>query len=196
MKVRFLLAELGLDYERRLVPMAQPRPDWYVERTPFATIPFLEDGELALGESNAILRYLANREGRADLYPVAPAERAEVDWALDAWATYFRGGFSPAERAGLMHRPMEEGGGRPEDTDQDALARGLEQLRPRLDAMERFVAANGTVVGAFTIADCAFGPVLWRSYRLPIALEPWPKVALLRDTISARPAFQSIGLVA
>src|SRR4051812_36153977 len=97
MKVRFLLAELGLEYERRHVPLVRPRPDWYAEIYPFATIPFFEDGEMRLGESNAILRYLANREGRTDLYPVDPAERARVDWALDAWSTQFRSGFAPAE---------------------------------------------------------------------------------------------------
>jgi glutathione S-transferase len=196
MKVRFLLAELGLAYERRHVPLARPRPDWYLERYPFGTIPFLEDGELALGESNAILRYLANREGATDLYPSQPAARARVDWALDAWSTQFRGGFFPAESVGLMHAPMEQGGGRPEDADPDELAAALDRARPKLDVMERFVADNGTVLGSFTIADCAFAPVLWRWYRLPLAFDGWPKVARLRDTVTARPAFASIGLVA
>jgi len=56
MKVRFLLAELGLPYERKHVPLAQPRPDWYKARYPFGTVPFFQDGDLELGESNAILR--------------------------------------------------------------------------------------------------------------------------------------------
>jgi glutathione S-transferase len=196
MKVRFLLAELGLDHERRTVPLARPRPDWYVERYPFGTIPYLEDGGLGVGESNAILRYLANREGRGDLYPVEPAARARVDWALDAWSTQFRGGFYPAEAIGLMHRDLEQGGGRPDEADAGELASALEAARPKLDLMERFVADNGTVLGSFTIADCAFAPVLWRWYRLPLPFDPWPRVARLRDTVTARPAFQSIGLVA
>jgi glutathione S-transferase len=196
MKVRFLLAELGLEYERRHVGLGRPRPGWYAELYPFATIPFLEDGEIALGESNAILRYLANREGRTDLYPPAPAERARVDWALDAWSTQFRGGFWGAERVALGHGDLEQGGGSAEEADPDELAAALEELYPRLDVMERFVAGNGSVLGTFTVADCAFAPVLWRSYRLPLAIERWPRVALLRDTVTSRPGFQSIGLVA
>lgn len=192
MKVRFLLAELGLEYERRHVPLSRPRPGWYLERYPFGTIPFMEDGDLAFGESNAMLRYLANREGRLDLYPEEPRERARVDWALDAWSTQFRGAFFPAERIGLMHVDLDSGGGRAEDADQGRLAEAIEAVKPKLDLMERFVADNGTVLGTFTIADCAFAPVLWRWYRLPLALDPWPKVALLRDTVTARPAFAAM----
>jgi glutathione S-transferase len=193
MKVRFLLAELGLDYVRTHVPLARPRPDWYLARYPFGTIPFLDDDGYELGESNAILRYLANREGRTDLYPSEPAARAAVDWALDAWSTQFRGTFFPAELIGLMHGDWEQGGSRPEDADQAELAAAIAAVHPKLDVMERFVAANGTVVGSFTIADIAFAPVLWRWYRMPLDFAPWPKVALLRDTVTARPAFTAMG---
>ena len=129
MKVRFLLAVLGLDYDRKYVPMARPRPDWYLDRYPFGTIPFMEDGDVELGESNAMLRYLANRQGRTDLYPVEPAARARVDWALDAWSTQFRGGFYPAERIGLMHVDLEQGGGRAEDADPEELAEAIDRAR-------------------------------------------------------------------
>ena len=192
MKVRFLLAELGLDYEREHVPLARPRPDWYVEIYPFGTIPFLRDGDFELGESNAMLRYLADREGRPDLYPREPRERARVDWALDAWSTQFRGTFFPAELLALMQSPIDEGGSRAEDADQPALSAAIDAVKPKLDLMERFVADNGTVLGTFTIADCAFAPVLWRWYRMPLAFDPWPKVALLRDTVTARPAFAAM----
>ena len=42
----------------------------------------------------------------------------------------------------------------------------------------------------------AYAPVLWRWYRLPLSFEAWPKVARLRDTVTARTAFGQIGLVA
>ena len=196
LKVRFLLAELGLAYERRRVPFPRPRPAWYLERYPFGTIPFLEDGDVALGESNAILRYLAKREKRVDLYPSDLASRARVEWALDAWSTQFRSALFPAERVGLMHRDLEQGGGKAEDADQDELFEAIEAARPKFDLMEAFVADNGTVVGTFTIADCAFAPVLWRWYRLPLDFDPWPKVGRLRDAVTGRPAFQAAGPVA
>jgi glutathione S-transferase len=197
MKVRMLLAELGAAYERVRVPLPRPRPDSYVQRYPFGTIPFLEDGDVAVGESNVILRYLARSRGRADLYPHEAAARARVDWALDAWSTQIRGGLIAAERIGLMHGDMETGGGRWEDAeDQDALMRAIDAARPKFDLIEWFIADNGTVTGEFTIADCAFAPVLWRWQRLPLSLEPWPKVARLRAAINARPSITEAGFIA
>src|SRR5450432_113153 len=98
LKVRFLLAELGLAYDRREVPLALPRPDWHLAQNPIGGVPTLSDDGLVLAESNAILRYLAQREGRGDLYPSAPAERAPVDQFLDRFATALRGPFFQVER--------------------------------------------------------------------------------------------------
>jgi glutathione S-transferase len=195
LKVRFLLAELGLDYERRHVPFSEPRPAEYLALNPFGRIPTLVDGELALPESNAILRYLAHREERYDLYPSEPRERAPVDAALDAWSTQIRPGLSPLETAALFHADREQGGGRWEDGDPDA----VEAARPRalkaLDLLEGFVAGNGTVLGRPTIADFAAGPVVWRTKRLPLDLGRWPKVLRLRDAVEASPAFVAAGPV-
>src|SRR4029077_20537575 len=77
-KVRLLLAELGLDFEHVPVPRARPRPDWYLELNPFGGVPTIRDGDVVLAESQAILRYLAAREGRDDLYPTNPLARASV----------------------------------------------------------------------------------------------------------------------
>ena len=71
--MRFLLGVLGLEYERRTVPFEEPRPDWHFAVNPLGGIPALIDGDVVLAESNAILRYLAAREGRDDLLPVGRA---------------------------------------------------------------------------------------------------------------------------
>jgi glutathione S-transferase len=195
LKVHFLLAELGLEYERVHVSFAEPRPDWYTERNPFGRIPLLEDGDVRVAESNAVLRYLAGRERRVDLYPESPADRARVDWALDAWSTIVRPALFPAERVGLMYTPEEGAVGDPAGADQEALAAAVEGARKPLAAFERLIAGNGTVTGEFTIADCCVAPLLWRWYRLPLSFDGWPKLVLLRDTVTARPAFAAAGPV-
>ena len=196
LKVRFLLAELGLEYEKVHVPFAEPRPELLTRHHPFGRIPLLEDGDVRVGESNTILRYLAHRERRFDLYPEGPAERARVDWALDTWSTSVRPALFPLERLVALNVDAEAGEGDPERADPEEVAAGMARAQGPLDNFERFVAGNGTVLGDFTIADCSVGPALWRSYRLPLDFARWPKVALLRETIAKHPSFVAAGPVA
>jgi glutathione S-transferase len=195
LKARFLLAELGLEYEKKHVPFEQPRPEWYTAVNPFGRIPTLVDGDLTLAESNAILRYLGHREGRYDLYPEEARERAPVEWALDAWSTQVRPALFPLERVALFHRDLETGGGTREEADHEAVREAVPAAEEGLDLYEQFVADNGTVLGRFTIADCGVGPVLWRTLRLPLDFARWPKLARLREAIAAHPSFQAAGPV-
>jgi glutathione S-transferase len=195
LKARFLLAELELEYEHRHVPFAEPRPADYLTLNPFGRIPTLLDGELVLPESNAILRYLAHREQRYDLYPLSPSERAPVDAALDAWSTQVRPALFPLERVALFHTDLEAGGGRWEDGDQAAIKAELPRAEVALDVFERFIAEDGTVLGCSTIADFAAGPVIWRTLRLPLDFVRWPKLARFRDAIATHPAFLAAGPV-
>ena len=191
LKVRFLLAELSLDYERSHVPFAAPRPAGYVELNPFGRIPTLVDGDLVLSESNAILRYLADREGRGDLYPRAPRERAHVDGALDTWATLVRPKLLAAEDLAFMSTgDWETGGGKWEDaSDQAALSQAVETAHSVLVKWEQTIADSGTVTGSFSIADCCVGPVLWRWLRLPLDLAELPRTAAVQRAIQLHPSF-------
>lgn len=185
-KVRFLLAELGLEYEKVEVGFERPRPEWLTAWHPFGTIPALEDGDFRLGESNAILRYLAHRERRHDLYPEELRARALVDWAMDAWSTGARPTLLPLERALILA----------ETPDHEAAAAGAPAAIEALDRFERLVSDAGTVCASgFTIADCNAGPVLWRTYRLELPFERWPRLARIRDEVTQRPAFLAAGPV-
>ncbi|HST26622.1 MAG TPA: glutathione S-transferase family protein [Gaiellaceae bacterium] len=189
-KVRLLLAELGLDFEHVPVPRARPRPDWYLELNPFGGVPAIRDGDLVLAESQAILRYLATREGRDDLYPADPARRARVDWALDAWTTGAFPRIFPLYRALVAETRDETGTPHPEQADPEKVERELPGAREGFGLYERFVADDGTVVGGgFTIADCACGPVLLTVSGWPFELEAeFPKLARIRAAVAARPS--------
>lgn len=197
LKVRFLLAELELEYARVHVPLARPRPPTLTSFHPLGTIPALEDGVVRIGESNAILRYLAERQERDDLYPRELVQWARVDWALDTWSTQIRPRLLRLEMAALFYRDEEEGGGTWEEADAGKVAAALGPARDALAELEMFIAAEGHVLDeGFTVADCAVAPVLWRSLRLPLDLTGWPKLSLLRESLTSRPAFASAGAVA
>jgi glutathione S-transferase len=193
LKVRFLLAELGLDYDSREVPLSQPRPDWYLAQNPLGGVPTLDDDGLVMAESNAILRYLAGREGRGDLYPVAAAERARVDQFLDRFALTFRAAFFQVEREALGFVPELGMGAREGDFE---AARAKERAVAGTVALfESVVADNGTILGAFTIADCCAAPVIYRTTNTKMDMTPYPKLLRFRETVTAREAFGAAGPV-
>src|SRR5262245_56154239 len=94
-----MLHELGLDYETRaIIPRSAEMDDPELARwTRRHKIPFFEDGELRIGESGAIVFYLADRyrdRGSFAPEPGAPARAAFEELAffilmeLDATALY------------------------------------------------------------------------------------------------------------
>jgi glutathione S-transferase len=188
LKVRFLLAELGLEYERRTVPIDRPRPQSYVDVNPLAGIPTLEDGDLVLSESNAILRYLANRERRDDLYPADPAARARVDVALDRYSLTFRPAFFQVEVQALGFTPTGGFGSGPADPEA-AVAKAAE-VAPTLSTFDALVDSSGYWLGSFTLADIAAAPALYRTTVTSQDMSPYPNLLRMRDTLIARPAFE------
>ena len=180
LKVRFLVAELGIANTRREVPLSRPRPDWYLALNPVGGVPAIDDDGFVLAESNTILRYLADREGRTDLYPAEPAARARVDEFMDRWSATFRPAFYRVEA------PTFGMGGAAVDPDAARAAAG--EIVATLRLLETLV-AGATVLGTLTIADFAVTPVLFRSGRLPLDLAPFPRLTQLRESLTARPSF-------
>ena len=188
LKVRFLLAELGLPHERRTVALSRPRPDWYLALNPVGGIPALEDDGFVLSESHAILRYLAAREGRDDLYPAAPRERAVVDEFLDRFHTGIRAAFFRHEAPALgYHR--DKGGMGAVPPDPAAAAEAERAIQPTLALLDSLVGPDHVVLGRMTIADCALAPVLHRSLGTGLDLSPHPRLEALRAALVALPSF-------
>jgi glutathione S-transferase len=193
LKVRFLLAELGLGYEAALVPVEEPRPDAFLALNPIGTVPTIVDEQLVLSESHAIMRYLIRREGRPDLYGPTQAEAAHIDEWLDRLTTVLRPAFFRHESVALGY--VRGSGFHPEQGDPAGARERAEQIAPTLRTFEALVSDNGTVLGRFTIADCAIAPVLYRTTHSGLDLSPYPNLLRLRETVTARPAFIAAGPV-
>ncbi len=79
-KVRMMLSMLGIEHE--VVPMNLPGMDQktpqHLARNPLGTVPVLEDGDLTIYDSQAILVYLAGKYGNESWLPADPADQAAV----------------------------------------------------------------------------------------------------------------------
>jgi glutathione S-transferase len=193
LKVRFLLAELGLEYELRLVPQERPRPAEYLALNPRGGVPTLIDDDFVLTESNTILRYLATREGREDLYPTDLRDRSRVDECLDRFFTGIRQEFMKVEAPALGHTLAGGMGSRPADP--EAAAEAMVALVPILRLLDELVEPEGAVLGRFTIADVGLAPILNRTTHTGLDLTPYPNLDGLKQMIVSRPAFAQAGPV-
>jgi glutathione S-transferase len=192
-KVRFLLAELDLEHERIEVPFGADRPEWHRAVNPVGGIPALVDGDLRLAESNTILRYLAAREGREDLYPVALRARSQVDWLLDSIGMTMRPLSLQVEMQAFGLRPGR--GLFAEEPDPAAAEEALQSVAPRLEAFAALLdpASPWACLGRFTIADVAAAPMLHRLQRADVDLAgAVPRLTAWAEAVCARPAWQPV----
>lgn len=180
-KVIFLLEEIGIpyareDYGRQFNNTQTPE---YRALNPNAKVPTLLDGELAIWESNTILRYLAALHAPA-LHGATPAERSQVerwmDWLLAAVNAPYLAMFRDARKPEAERAP-----------DFEAQRKELVALLQILDAHlagKAFVA-----LGRLTLADIALAPVMARCLAFPIGRPALPELERWGAAMAARPAF-------
>ncbi|RBP08595.1 glutathione S-transferase [Roseiarcus fermentans] len=185
--VMWTVAELGLPYERydfghRFGGVDTPE---FTAMNPNRTVPVLRDGDgEPLWESAAINRYLASRYGAAPFWPQDLAARAQVDkWA--EWAKVnVTGNFSAPVFAAIVRTP-------PSRRDPQAIARAIAELDGYLDIAERRLTALPYLAGDdFTLADVAFGYLLYRYFDIDIPRPPRRSLADYYAKLTARPAYR------
>ena len=93
-KIRLFLSLLKLDYEIVPIDIAsrEQKSPSYLEKNPLGEIPALEDGNLVLRDSQAILVYVARKYGNDEWLPSKPDEMALViQWLSTACNEIARG---------------------------------------------------------------------------------------------------------
>ncbi|WP_119273603.1 glutathione S-transferase family protein [Taklimakanibacter deserti] len=97
-KVRLLLSLLGLKHQ--IVPIdfagGQHKSTAFLKLNPLGEIPVLEDGDVVLRDSQAILLYLARKYGSEKWLPTEPVALARVGQWLSTAANEIQNGASAA----------------------------------------------------------------------------------------------------
>jgi glutathione S-transferase len=188
MSVRVFVRAAGLEHEEENV-WGQTQGEDYLAKYPAGLTPTIESDELpkgVLGESCAVMMYLASREGRDDLYPTDLTRRAMVDAAnfytlsifypLVTRATYPRLGF--AGYAGEVSTSEAS------DEDKEKARKAAEDALPRiLDVYPRFYGTDKGFIGGGespTIADIRLASTLEFLAVMDSELPDWAKDYLER----------------
>ena len=190
-RVELFLSLLGLPYERVDVDLAagahkQPA---FLAMNPFGQVPVIQDGELTLADSNAILVYLASKYGDGQWLPRDPVAAAAVQRWLSVAAGPIAFGPAKARRAILFKAPIDT-------TEAIALAHELFAVMDAELKNRAFLTGNTP-----TIADLANYTYIAHAPEGNVSLEPYPHLRGWLQRIEALPGFvpmakSAIGLAA
>ncbi|CAM8653788.1 MULTISPECIES: glutathione S-transferase family protein [Sphingobium] len=179
-KVAWFADEIGLPYVRHDVGGAFGMSADYLAKNPNALIPTIEDGDVMLWESNAILRYLAARYALG-LWPANPAERAQGDKWMD-----WQFAFADAQRDAFLQLVRRT----PEQRDGQLLATSAAASGAAMKILDRTLAVQPWLSGvAFGVADVPMGVYAHTFFTLDMERPDVPHVRGWYDRLRTRPAY-------
>lgn len=187
-RVRLALALKGIDHE--IVPVSllpgvsEHRQDDYRERNPQMLVPFLEDGNVAVAQSLAILEYLEEAYPQPPLMPDSAAERATVRSFCNAICCDIH----PLNNLRVLQYLKQELG--VTDTQRDDWY--AHWIHEGFRSAELTAAASGGpfVVGErLTLADLCLVPQMYNAHRFNVPVDDYPHLVAIEKHCNALPAF-------
>lgn len=182
-RVRIALREKDIPHEEAEVDLlagAHKGPA-FRRLNPFGQIPVLEDGDLVICESVAILEYLEDRFPEPSLRSSDPAERATTrqlmlwsgDYLIDPWEEWMAPLFAP---------------GAPVDA--PAREKAFAAFGRHLDVLEQRLEGRDWLVGRHSLADVCYAPFVTVFDRVGLGelIRARPRVAAWVRRLNERPA--------
>lgn len=182
-KVVWAVGELGLPYERIEAgrEFGVVNTPEYRKLNPNGLVPTIDDDGFILWESNAIIRYLAQKHGAGTLWPTNPQVRARADRWMDWQLASFTPAFTQAFQ-GVFRTPADK---------RDEAA--IEAARVRADhlsaVLDAHLADHAHVAGdAFSMGDIPIGIGVHIWLNTPLPRTPRPHVERWYALLAAREA--------
>ena len=184
-RIVWLFEELGLPYELeryKLGDKAMRSPE-YLEIHPMGRVPCLEDGEVRLFESGAIVQYVLARYGQGRLVPAvdSPAFPAYLQWLHFA-----EGMIMPPVNTLVVETMLLP----PERRTQVNVDRALKLLTKSLQTVDAALGGKEFMAGEFSAADIMTGHACIVASRLGVDTTTMPALAAYIARLSARPALE------
>ena len=181
-KVLWALDELGLAYEREDwgLPLRDPKVPEFLALNPNGQVPVVIEGDFVLWESNAVLIYLAEREG--GLLP----DQLELRALALQWLGWQASELNPpggyAVNALIRKTPGYD--------DPARIADSMARWTAKMEILEAALVSTGTgYIGAgFSIADIALGLSVHRWMSISAEKKELPAVAEYYERLMSREA--------
>ncbi len=185
-RVLWLLEELGVPHEVRTVGLAREalQSPEHLRVHPLGKVPAMEDGDVVMFESGAIVEFLLERYGAGRLAP-APATRERAEYLQ--WLHFGEATCLPPLSDLVQHTFLRPEAERIPAAVPDARARTAAWM----DVVDRTLAGRPWIAGeAFTAADVMVGYAVALAGLLGLVGGDRPHVAAYLERVRERPAFR------
>jgi glutathione S-transferase len=184
-KAMWTVGELALPYERVDVggPFGGLDTSEFRAMNPHGLIPVVQDGDVTIWESNAVIRYLAATYGKRELWPESSAKRALADAWMDWMLTTVYPDFIRVFW-GLVRTP-------PSKRNHEAIGRAVSRLGESFLTFDACLEGRSHIIGdGLTVGDIPVGATLYRYFALDIDRPKLPTVERMYAGLMERPAYR------
>ena len=181
----WLFNELDLPYDLEIYPLGDKsmRTPEYLKVHPLGRVPALEDGDLTIFESGAIVQYVLEKYGDGTMVPAPDS----IDYPIYLqWLHYAEGMIMPQVNIIVVETIFL-----PEERrNQTNVDRATKLLTRMLTAVDMHLQDRDFLAGEFSGADIMTGHACIVSGRLGADISDKPNIAAYIDRLEARPALQ------
>lgn len=185
-RIVWLLEELELPYEINKMAFHPKdlKSDEHRARHPLGRVPVLDDGDVRIFESGAIVEYVIARHKNGSLKP-------EVDNPLFPeflqWFHYCEGMVMPPVNTIVVQTLLLP----PDRRDETALGQAQRLVSKALVPVDEALVGLDYLIGDFSAADIMLGHACFMSNRLGCVGDDMPNLKAYVERVAARPAFKT-----
>ena len=184
-RIVWLLEELDLPYELNRMDFHPKdlKSDEHRARHPLGRVPVLDDDEIRIWESGAIVEYILERHKNGGLKPAVDSANYP---AYLQWFHYCEGMVMPPVNTIVVQTVLLP----PDRRDETALAQAQKLLTRALAPVDESLTGKDYLIGDFSGADIMLGHACFMSNRLGCVTDEMTNLKGYVEQVAARPAFQ------
>ena len=184
-RVAWLLEELNIQYDLEVLPFTKEglKSPEHRSRHALGRVPVIEDGDISIFESGAIIDYVLERHKNGGLKP--SSDSSEFPFYLQ-WYHYCEGMVMPPMNQIVVQTILLP----PDRRDETVLNQAKSLLTKSLAPVNENLADKDYLIGDFSAADLMLGHSCFMANRLGCVSEEMQNIKDYVARINARPAFQ------
>ncbi len=185
-RIVWLLEELELPYDINKMAFHPQdlKSDEHRARHPLGRVPVLDDGDITIFESGAIVEYVIARHKNGGL---KPSENSPLFPEYLQWFHYCEGMVMPPINTIVVQTVLLP----PDRRDEKALSQAQRLLTKALEPVNEALAGRDYLIGDFSAADIMLGHACFMGNRLGCVGEEMPQLKAYVERVANRPAFKT-----